>query len=367
MMSPAHLTFPRWLVLKDQVERVRVACATPVPGSCGNGVVDGGEDCDTGIELGNPGACETVTVAIDEDLDGNGSFNPGGGIDQSVSYEVFSGIGLACADRAYRPFLLHPTTGPEATSSPETFGTFFRYLCLQSWDEAQGKAVYRCGKGRLAAGVSGYAVKDGTLSARPIYLSSLSWGDGAGNVWDRHWQFREHHIGSIPEPIAAGQQVGYALDAAWGLNPRDTHPGRREQGARLPGRPRPQDRHQPHRRHRQPLQPGQCHRRPELRRPRAQPVRARLPQLPRPRLHRRARAGDAAQPQRRRLVPGRLHLGARLGPPDAAHPAGRELPGLRHRGGGPADPHGPQPRRRHPPPLPQLRHLRARQELLHRA
>ena len=124
-------------VIKDQVERVRVACATPVPGSCGNGIVDGGEDCDTGIALGQPGACQTVTVAIDEDLDGNGT------PETSVTYEVFSGIGLACADRAYRPFLLHPTTGSEATASPETFGTFFRYLCLQSWDEAQGKAVYR--------------------------------------------------------------------------------------------------------------------------------------------------------------------------------------------------------------------------------
>ncbi|MBK8480087.1 MAG: PQQ-binding-like beta-propeller repeat protein [Proteobacteria bacterium] len=218
----AHLTVPRWLVLKDEVELVRESCANPVPESCGNGVVDGGEDCDTGIPLGEPGACPAVTVAMDEDFDGDGEFNPGGGVDQNVTYEVLSAIGLACADRGYRPFLLHPVTGPEATANPETFSTYFRYLCLQSWDDTQGKTVYRCGKGMLAAGVSGYAVRDGTLSARPIYLSELSWG---GNVWNRHWQFREHHIGSIPEPIAAGQQIGYALDAAWGLNPRETHGG----------------------------------------------------------------------------------------------------------------------------------------------
>ncbi|MBK6403463.1 MAG: hypothetical protein IPF74_16910 [Rhodocyclaceae bacterium] len=355
----AHLTFPRWLVLKQQFERVRVACATPVPGTCGNGVVDGGEQCDTGIPLGEPGACETVTVAIDEDLDGNGT------PETSVTYEVFSGIGLACADRAYRPFLLHPTTGPEATSSPETFGTFFRYLCLQSWDEAQGKAVYRCGKGLLAAGVSGYAVRDGTLSARPIYLSSLTWGRRQRLEPPLAVSRAPHRL----DPRAHRRRPADRLRARRRLGPQPARhaPGRREQGARLPGGPRAQDRHQPHRRHRQPLQPGQCHRRPRLRHARAQPVRARLPQRPRPGLHRRPRAGDAAQPQRRRLVPGRLHLGARLGPAHAAHPAGRELPGLRHRRRRAADPHGPQPRRRHPSPLPQLRHLRARQELLRRA
>ncbi|MBK6849367.1 MAG: hypothetical protein IPG96_18170 [Proteobacteria bacterium] len=103
------------------------------------------------------------------------------------------------------------------------FTTYFRYLCIQSWDEAQNKAVYRCGKGRLADGVSGYAIKEGTNSPRPVYLSKLTWG---ANDWDKHFQFLSSHLASIVESKQGTTPVaGYALDYAWNLNPRDVHAG----------------------------------------------------------------------------------------------------------------------------------------------
>ncbi|MBK6849812.1 MAG: hypothetical protein IPG96_20520 [Proteobacteria bacterium] len=98
--------------------------------------------------------------------------NPPAASTRPVSYEVFSGIALACADKAYRPLPAAPVSGPEVQALDgngkiPTFTTYFRYLCIQSWDEAQGKAVYRCGKGRVADGVSGYAIRTAPTPRAP--------------------------------------------------------------------------------------------------------------------------------------------------------------------------------------------------------
>lgn len=199
------VVLPRWIVMKREFERVYEACCATPPCT------------DT---------CPALKVALGEDFDGNGT------PEATVNYEVFSGIGLACADKAYRPFLLHPIDGPEvqalvADPNPPnalkipTFGTYFRYLCLKTWDPAQGKEVFVCGKGRVADGISGYALKNNTLSPRPIYSKGLIWG---GNTWDLHFQFVKGHLGSIIEPKQNNVSPAYyALDDAWNLNPLDKH------------------------------------------------------------------------------------------------------------------------------------------------
>src|SRR5262249_26140212 len=74
-----------------------------------------------------------------------------------------------------------------------------------------------CGRGTLADGVTGYAVRGS--APRPFYLGSLTWG---ANTWNRHYELQAA-LGSISERIPTGLATGYALDRAWGLNPNDTH------------------------------------------------------------------------------------------------------------------------------------------------
>jgi hypothetical protein len=74
-----------------------------------------------------------------------------------------------------------------------------------------------CGKGRLAEGVTGYALKH-HRSPRPFIAGSLTWG---GNTWTHHFELL-HGVGSILErtdPETGLAPSGYALDRAWNVNP----------------------------------------------------------------------------------------------------------------------------------------------------
>ena len=67
-------------------------------------------------------------------------------------------------------------------------------MCLKLTDAADQQSKYMCGRGLLAAGVTGYAVKKNTLSPRTFWLGELTWG---GNTWNRHWEFLHAGLGSI--------------------------------------------------------------------------------------------------------------------------------------------------------------------------
>ncbi|MBK6849221.1 MAG: hypothetical protein IPG96_17370 [Proteobacteria bacterium] len=140
-----------------------------------------------------------------------------------VVYRVLSAPALACADRAYRPFFLSPTpAGTKVFKSYEVAGNDggIAYMCLKLKDPTSGLAKYFCGKGMMGEGVTGYALKRGTQSPRPFYISSLTWGN---NTWTHHFEFLNAGLGSIAARFPVGSQTGYALDEAWNLNPRDTH------------------------------------------------------------------------------------------------------------------------------------------------
>jgi hypothetical protein len=143
-----------------------------------------------------------VTVAIDE----SGT---------AVVYRLIYGLGLACADRAYRPLFLSPT--PTGSTTIRPYEVDLRYMCLQFADPASGMPTWYCGKGRLAEGVTGYALKNGR-SPRTFIAGSMTWG---GNTWTHHYALVQG-LGSILErtdPETGAAPSGYALDHAWNVNP----------------------------------------------------------------------------------------------------------------------------------------------------
>ena len=81
---------------------------------------------------------------------------------------VLSGQGLACADKAYRPFLLSPTpSGSTELNTYEMDGSQggIRYLCLKLKDPETGEGRYYCGQGMLAEGRSAVGSCAAELSA----------------------------------------------------------------------------------------------------------------------------------------------------------------------------------------------------------
>ncbi|MBK9262298.1 MAG: hypothetical protein IPM54_21140 [Polyangiaceae bacterium] len=90
-----------------------------------------------------------------------------------------------------------------------------------------------CGKGRLAGGVVGYAVKRipdpahptgdtiASLSRRSFFARQLVWGP---NSWSTHWEFVHNHIGALLEKAEpGGVPTGFTSNNAWNLNPPDYH------------------------------------------------------------------------------------------------------------------------------------------------
>ncbi|MBA2540432.1 MAG: hypothetical protein H0V17_12400 [Deltaproteobacteria bacterium] len=144
-----------------------------------------------------------ITVAISE---------PQG----TVNYRLIAGVGLACADKAYRPLFLSPTpVGSKVAFRP--YEDDLRYMCIRFKDPATNQPQWYCGKGRLADGVSGYALKG--VSPRPFLAGGIAWG---ANTWTHHFQL-DAVTGSISQRLAAQDQIGFAQDLAWDLNPNDTH------------------------------------------------------------------------------------------------------------------------------------------------
>src|SRR5262249_7106509 len=141
-----------------------------------------------------------LTITVDE----NGT---------SVVYRVLAGVGLACADKAYRPLFLSPTPG--GTRTLRSYETDLRYMCIRFKDPSSGQPTWFCGAGTLGDGVPGYALKNN--SPRPFLAGGVTWGD---NTWTRHYEFLGG-LGAIPERITAVQQNGFSFEQAWGLNPRD--------------------------------------------------------------------------------------------------------------------------------------------------
>jgi len=98
---------------------------------------------------------------------------------------------------------------------------------------APAGSKWLCGKGRLAGGVIGYAVKRipdpahptgdtiASLSRRSFFSRGLVWGP---NTWSTHWEFTHNHVGAIIERAEPGQTPnGFTSNNAWNLNPLDYH------------------------------------------------------------------------------------------------------------------------------------------------
>lgn len=138
------------------------------------------------------------------------------------TFRMLIGIGLACADKTYRPVLLSPTPPGFALNEGQSLFTFepdhISHLCFRFRPDKDSPASWQCGKGYLADGVTGYAVKDG--APRTFWTRELKWKD---SVWKYHFEFTPNGLGPIATRIPKPKKTGYTLDAAWGLNPRDHH------------------------------------------------------------------------------------------------------------------------------------------------